>query len=253
MRYVRYGDEWLGGLYAPYDLVVEIRDKIASYLSEELKLELSQDKTKITNLLKDKGQFLGFYFQIHKPKKSHFTLMRKGGHIRKSKISHNRMWLLIPVEKLLAKLSAEGFLKKTKNKNDTPGKKIKPSAKTSWIFLSHLDIVSRYNLLTKGLLNYYAIATNRYAFHTIINFILIHSCAQTLARKLNIRTRAKVFEKFGKDLTAVESHPQSTTTSGDNEIAKDKKGKAGISFYTLRKRPHYKRLLKWPETQPARG
>lgn len=37
--------------------------------------------------------------------------MRKGGQIRKSQISHNRMWLLIPVEKLLVKLSAEGFLK----------------------------------------------------------------------------------------------------------------------------------------------
>jgi hypothetical protein len=33
-----------GWSLAPYDLVVEIRDKIASYLSDELKLELSQDK-----------------------------------------------------------------------------------------------------------------------------------------------------------------------------------------------------------------
>jgi hypothetical protein len=116
----------VAGLYAPYDLVVEIRDKIASYLSDELKLELSQDKTKMlkhTNLLRDKGQFLGFYFQIHKPKESQFTLMRKGGHIRKSKISQNRMWLLIPVDKLLAKLSAEGFLK-----NYAHGKKIIPSS-----------------------------------------------------------------------------------------------------------------------------
>jgi hypothetical protein len=90
--------------------VVEIRDKIASYLSDELNLELSQE-TKITNLLKDKGQFLVFYYQIHKPTESQFTLMRKGGHIIKSKISQNRLWLLIPVEKLLAKLSAEGYLK----------------------------------------------------------------------------------------------------------------------------------------------
>jgi len=105
--------------------VVEIRDKIASYLSDELKLELSQDKKmlKHTNLLRDKGQFLGFYFQIHKPKESQFTLMRKGGHIRKSKISQNRMWLLIPVDKLLAKLSAEGFLK-----NYAHGEKIIPSS-----------------------------------------------------------------------------------------------------------------------------
>jgi hypothetical protein len=84
---------------------------------------LTQDKTKITNIGKDKGQFLGFYYQIHKPKESQFTLMRKGGHIRKSKISHNRLWLLIPVEKLLAKLSEEGFLKKKTQKNTLPVKK----------------------------------------------------------------------------------------------------------------------------------
>jgi len=35
------------------------------FLNKELELELSQDKTKITNLLRDKGQFLSFYFQIH--------------------------------------------------------------------------------------------------------------------------------------------------------------------------------------------
>jgi hypothetical protein len=44
LRYVRCASYWLAGLDAPYDLVVEIRDKIASYLSDELNLELSQDK-----------------------------------------------------------------------------------------------------------------------------------------------------------------------------------------------------------------
>jgi hypothetical protein len=38
-------------------------------------------------------------------------------------------------------------------------------------------------------------------------------------------------------MTAVETQSQSKTTTGDNEIAKDKKGKSGISFYT---EPHYK-------------
>jgi hypothetical protein len=64
--------------------------------------------------------------------------MRKGGHIRKSKISQNRMWLLIPVDKLLAKLSAEGLLK-----NYAHGKKIIPSSCLHSCFLhkqNKLDI-----------------------------------------------------------------------------------------------------------------
>ena len=219
LRYVRYADDWVVGAYGPIDLVTEIKDKIATFLNKELELELSQDKTKITNLLRDKGQFLGFYFKIHRPKESNFTLSRIGNHIRKKKISHNRMWLLVPVVKILNKLATEGFLK-----NYTPGKKITTSAKTNWIFLSHRDIVSRYNKLTRGLLNYYSIATNRYVFHLFVNYILKHSCAKTLARKFRLRSRKKVFEKFGKTLSSTEE-PK-------------------ISFYTL---PHYRRLLKWPE------
>ena len=223
LRYVRYADDWVVGMYGPFELVVEIRDCIQTYLSQELELELSQDKTKITNLLKDKGQFLGYYFQIHRPKESRYTVIRKGGHILakgvKCKISHNRMWLLLPVDKILLKLASEGFLK-----NYTAGSKIITSAKTSWIFLSHPDIISRYNMLTRGLLNYYSIATNRYIFHLIVNFILRHSCAKTLARKLNLRTRSQTFSKFGQGLTSP-TDPK-------------------ISFYT---EPHYRRLLKWPK------
>ncbi len=219
LRYVRYADDWVVGMYGPFELVVKIKDCIATYLSQELELELSQDKTKITNLLKDKGQFLGYYFQIHRPKESRYTVIRKGGHIRKCKISHNRMWLLLPVDKILLKLASEGFLK-----NYTAGSKLITSAKTSWIFLSHPDIISRYNMLTRGLLNYYSIATNRYIFHLIVNFILRHSCAKTLARKLNLRTRSQTFTKFGHGLTSP-TDPK-------------------ISFYT---EPHYRRLLKWPK------
>ena len=36
--------------------------------------------------------------------------------------------------------------------------------------------------------------------HLIINFILRHSCAKTLARKYNLKSRAKVFKKYGYHL-----------------------------------------------------
>lgn len=34
----------------------------------------------------------------------------------------------------------------------------------------------------------------------IVGFIIRHSCAKTLARKFNLRTRAGAFKKFGKNL-----------------------------------------------------
>ena len=219
LRYVRYADDWIVGVYGPLDFVSEIKNKIATFLNKELGLELSLDKTKITNLLHDKALFLGFYIQIHRPKESNFHIRKIGDHFRKSKISHNRVWLLVPVDRILNKLSDEGFLK-----NYSKGSVITTSAKTSWIFLSHRDIVARYNMLTRGLLRYYSIATNRSVFHLIVNYILRHSCAKTLARKFRLRSRNKVFKTFGYSLKTCEE-PR-------------------ISFYT---EPHYKRLKKWPK------
>lgn len=36
--------------------------------------------------------------------------------------------------------------------------------------------------------------------NSIVSFILRHSCAKTLARKFNLKTRAGAFKKFGKNL-----------------------------------------------------
>jgi len=195
LRYVRYADDWVVGYYGNLELIKNILTQIQEFLVNELKIELGSEKIKITNLLKDKGKFLGFYFIIHKPKESKFTIRNKLGISRKTKISHNRMWLLAPVTDLLNKLNNEGFLK-----NYKPGSKIIPQAKSNWIYLTHHSILSQYNWLSRGLLNYYSIANNRYIFHLIINFILKHSCAKTLGRKFNLGSRKKVFSKFGKEL-----------------------------------------------------
>jgi len=196
VRYVRYADDWVVGIYGTEGFANEIKNLLATFLSEELKLKLSEEKTKITNLIHNKASFLGFYFMMYKPKESKFTFSNRQGHIRKTKIGHNRIWLLVPMDKILSKLSNEGFLK-----DYQPKSKIIPNAKTSWIYLDHHNILMRYNMMSRGLLNYYSIANNRFAFHLITNFILRHSCAKTLARKLNLRSRAKVFARFGKDLS----------------------------------------------------
>lgn len=47
-------------------------------------------------------------------------------------------------------------------------------------------------------------ANNRHDLHLFINFILRHSCAKTLARKLNLGSRGKVFAKFGQNLATKE-------------------------------------------------
>ena len=82
VRYVRYADDWVVGIYGPQTFAQEIKEMLDAFLTNELKLELSQEKTKITDLLKDKGKFLGFYLRIYKPKESKFTTYIRKGHTR---------------------------------------------------------------------------------------------------------------------------------------------------------------------------
>jgi group II intron reverse transcriptase/maturase len=60
LRYVRYADDWLLGFAGPRREAEDIKSKIAAFLREELKLELSQSKTLITHAASQAARFLGY-------------------------------------------------------------------------------------------------------------------------------------------------------------------------------------------------
>lgn len=109
---------------------------------------------------------------------------------------------LLPRQEILEKLASEGFLK-----DYDPGQRLTTNAITKWIFLDHRSIIIRYNYIINGLLNYYSFVDNLHEFHTIINLVLRHSCAKTIARKYRLSSRAKSFEKFGLNLTTKDGDP----------------------------------------------
>jgi hypothetical protein len=102
----------------------------------------------------------------------------------------------MPFQEILGKLAEQGFLEKFK----TGTGRIKPTSIPKFLFLDHPSILQRYNAILRGFINYYSVANNSAKLHHIV-FILKHSCAKTLARKFNLRTRSKTFRKFGTDLT----------------------------------------------------
>jgi Type II intron maturase len=57
---VRYADDWLLGFAGPRREAEDIKSKIAAFLREELKLELSQSKTLITHATSQAARFLGY-------------------------------------------------------------------------------------------------------------------------------------------------------------------------------------------------
>ena len=60
LRYVRYCDDWLLGFAGPKHEAEEIKSKIAAFLHDQLKLELSQSKTLITHATSQAAHFLGY-------------------------------------------------------------------------------------------------------------------------------------------------------------------------------------------------
>jgi len=202
ISYVRYADDWIIGIIGNKELASTIKNKIAIFLTEELKITLSPEKTKISHFRKGKIKFLGVYLTIPKPAQSKIVL-RNSRHGRTyARANHVRMNYLLPKQEMLEKLASEGFLK-----DYTPGRSLTTNAITKWIFLDHRSIIIRYNYIINGLLNYYSFVDNLHEFHTIINLILRHSCAKTLARKYRLHSRARAFEKFGLNLATKDGSP----------------------------------------------
>ena len=120
------------------------------------------------------------------------------GKLVKSRINNTRLNFYMPVLHIMKKLNEAGY---TKTYTAQSGEsKIVPNAIIKWIFLDHRSIVVRYNAVIRGLINYYGFVDNNYSFHSIVNYILHHSCAKTIARKLNLPNRAQAFAKYGRYL-----------------------------------------------------
>ena len=113
-------------IYGPKEFAIHIKNLIATFLKEKLKLTLSEEKTKITDLLTDQAEFLGFYLRIHRPKEKQRTTAKFKGTRRKLTLAHNVMEILMPFEKIINKLIKESFIvKETKGRK----KKYVPMAK----------------------------------------------------------------------------------------------------------------------------
>merc|ERR1712194_235317 len=140
--------------------------------------------------------FLGVDFKIRKNSKEHFKPVRvvKKGETSIRQRFTPRLILMAPILKLLEKLLKQGFVKRS-----SLGEFF-PKGKQGLSQLSHPQILNYFNSRIRGVLNYYSCVHNRNELWSIVRF-LNYSCALTLARKFKLKTLAKTFKKFGRDLT----------------------------------------------------
>ena len=80
LKYVRYADDFLIGVIGSKEDCIKIKEDIKQFMADKLKLELSDEKTLITNARKH-AKFLGYDVFV---RKSNDTRRDKNGHLTRS-------------------------------------------------------------------------------------------------------------------------------------------------------------------------
>lgn len=188
--YVRYADDWLVGIRGSYKQALDIRSKITEYC-KNINLKLSENKTKITSLYKDKVLFLGVH--ITRSNQNTYYIMKN---VNRPKRQALQLRFQAPIQNIVSRLSKQGFMKHHKS---TP--------KFIWMSNEHRTIISLYNSVVRGYLNYYSFVNNYGPLVSRILFILKSSCCKLLAAKFSMKTMASAYKRFGKNLTAAPNNP----------------------------------------------
>lgn len=188
LRYVRYADDFLIGVIGSKEDSKQIKEDIKNYMKDALKLELSEEKTLITNAKKS-AKFLGYDIFV---RKSNDTHRDKNGHLTRS--YNHKIVLYITTEVMRKKLFDYDAVKITKR----DGKEVwKPKGRNYMRCLDDLEIISQYNSEIVGFYNYYSIANNSPVIDSFYN-IMEYSMYKTYAGKYRT-SKKKIIAKYKKN------------------------------------------------------
>lgn len=182
LNYVRYADDWIIGIRGSYKDSQIIQNKVIAFCSS-IGLTINPTKTKITNLMTDRAKFLGVYIT----RSTHVKISKYKNIVRRIGL---RLRFEVSISDINKILLENSFLKNGKS-----------HPKFLWYHLEHRQIITLYNSVLRGLINYYGFVNNYGKLAGYIYMTLKFSCAKLLAAKYKIRSMKKVFDKFGTNLT----------------------------------------------------
>jgi group II intron reverse transcriptase/maturase len=181
LDYVRYADDFLLGFAGPKSEAEGIRDRLRTFLGQELRLELSAAKTLITHAHTEKARFLGYDISV-----THCD----------TKITGNRR----SVNGGIALRMPASFVAERGRFYTRDGKPIHRMERTHD---SDYSIVCQYQAEYRGFVQYYQLADN-ITWLNRLHWVMRTSLLKTLAHKhrssvtkLARRLRAKVATPYG--------------------------------------------------------
>lgn len=191
IKYVRYADDWLLGLWGSKSKAQDLKEEIRLFL-ENLKLELSVEKTLITNARSSRAKFLGTFIKRLTSNVGNTPYIANGKDNKpKRRIPTGNLWMSAPILDIVKRLELKGFMKNSSNRWNA-------KAIRTFTLLPIRDIIIRYRSILNGYMNYYSFADNKLRFNKI-HWILKESLRKTICSKLKIGKRAFI-RRFGQDI-----------------------------------------------------
>ncbi|PEC20822.1 reverse transcriptase domain-containing protein [Bacillus cereus] len=189
LTYVRYADDFLIGIIGSKEDAQHVKEEIAKFLKDKLKLELSMEKTLITNASNKLAQFLGYEIKIFK---SQAIRTDKLG--RKIRLLNGKVQLKMPHKAWVNKLQKYQAIQMSANGT------WKPKPRNYFQRNEDLEIVSQYNSEIRGLYNYYRLAENVSNHMHRFAYFMFYSMLKTFATKYRKRTKhiRKKYMKNGR-------------------------------------------------------
>lgn len=160
LRYTRYADDHLLGFVGPRAEAEEIKDRLAAFLREELRLELSAEKTLITHARSGAARYLGYDLIVQ-----HCDSKQTGGR----RTTNGKVALRVPADVVKAKCLP--YLHGGE-----------PECRPGLVNLDDYQIVQIYGAEYRGITQYYLLAHNVSRLNRL-RWVAETSMLKTLAAK----------------------------------------------------------------------
>lgn len=186
LQYIRYADDFIIGIVGSKEDAKSLKSKITEYLQNSLKLELSEEKTLITNS-SDKAKFLGYEIYV---RKTNAVTTNKNG--VKSRYLNGSVCLSVSMQTIRDKLLE---YKAMSVETTVYGKEnFKPKSRYYLKDNDDLEILEQYNSEIRGFRNYYSLANNS-SIVSSFGYIMQYSMFKTFATKYRTSVR-KITQKL---------------------------------------------------------
>ena len=176
IAYVRYADDFIVGVNGTREEAEQIKRELTEFSRERLKLELSNEKTKITHS-SEKALFLGYDVSV---RRSSVTKPTKSGITRRT--MNYSVDITVPLKRIEGFLFEHKVIKQDKNGGLIPWHRDYLTGSTD------LEIIDTYNAQTRGICNYYNLASN-FSKLGYFAYLMEYSCLKTLAKKYKTHIR----------------------------------------------------------------